>query len=59
MSRLKQPVYYEDLTAMVDTGLDWDTGDELYFAPTASIAEASDYLTIDSYNPIDGKLTFS
>jgi len=46
-------------TAKVKTQLDWQSGDQLYFAPTAMQATHSDYATIDEYNSETGDLTLT
>ena len=46
-------------TARVETQLDWQSGDQLYFAPTAMQATHSDYATIDNYDSDTGELTLT
>ena len=46
MSRLLGVVEKGANTATVASGLNWQAGDELYFAPTAMQENHSDYLTI-------------
>jgi hypothetical protein len=58
-SRLRETVNKGDNKAKVDSGLKWETGDKLYFAPTAMQATHSDYLTIESYNNESGDLVLT
>jgi len=41
---------------MVEGGLDWVEGDELFFAPTATQDRHGEYHTVASYDPILGRL---
>jgi hypothetical protein len=59
MSRLRGEVNSNMNTATVEAGLDWTTGDKLYFAPTSMQEDQSDYLTIVSYNDVSGALTLN
>jgi hypothetical protein len=58
-SRLRGEVNPTMDTALVETGLDWKEGDELYFAPTSMHEDQSDYLTIVSYDSNSGQLELS
>ena len=49
MSRLLMPCYSGQDTIIVEPGLDWQEGDEIYLAPTAAQNTHSDYRTIVSY----------
>ena len=55
-SRLLATVLKDERSAMIEPYLDWQAGDQLYFAPTAMQADHSDYLTIESYNRDTGEL---
>jgi hypothetical protein len=55
-SRVLDVISKGQTTAFVEPGLDWVTGDELYFAPTAQQANHSDYLTVHSYDYQTGEL---
>ena len=48
-----------DTEATVEPGLDLVPGDEVYFAPTALIHSAFDYLTVLSYDDATGVLTLT
>ena len=56
MTRLLAPVYKDFTEVMVDTGLDWVAGDEIYFAPTNMQPYHHEYKTIDSYSSDTGML---
>jgi hypothetical protein len=58
-SRLRAAVTTAMNTATVAAGLDWQEGDELYFAPTTMQTDHSDYLTIVSYDETTGNLLLS
>jgi hypothetical protein len=49
-SRLRAPVNRGETAALVDSGLDWQAGDRVYLAPTATQHSHSDYMNILSYN---------
>jgi hypothetical protein len=53
-SRLKRSVNEREKEALVETGLDWVAGDQLYFAPTTVNWKHSDYLEIESYDATSG-----
>lgn len=55
-SRLRTPVFKGQSKIMVDEGLDWVQGDQLYFAPTNHQWEHSDYATVESYDLASGLL---
>ena len=59
MTRLLQPVVQGDTEAYVEAGLDLVPGDEVYFAPTALLHSAFDYLIVLSYNDASGLLTLT
>jgi hypothetical protein len=59
MTRLTETVFAGQNTAKVASGLNWQTGDKLYFAPTTMQQDHSDYLTIDSYNNANGELVLT
>ena len=48
-ARLQAPVYRGGTEILVDEGLDWGEGDEIYIAPTAMQYEHSEYRKIRSY----------
>lgn len=48
-SRLLAPVYKGDTQIVVEEGLDWQEGDEIYLAPTAMQYDHSEYRKIVSY----------
>ena len=54
MSRLLRSVNENEKEALVETGLDWVAGDQLYFAPTTVNWKHSDYLEIESYDSTSG-----
>ena len=58
ISRLRQPCYWGNTSALVSPGLDWVAGDRLYLAPTAVQHTHSDYVNIKSYDNQTGLLTF-
>ena len=49
-SRLRAPVYSGDDTIIVEDGLDWTVGDQIYIAPTAMQHDHSEYRTIVEYS---------
>ena len=49
-SRLRESVYSDENSAIVEPGLDWGPGDELYFAPTNMQWGHSEYHTIAAYD---------
>jgi len=55
-TRLQTSVYKDFDTATVETGLDWVTGDQLYFAPTNHQWQHSEYRTVEEYNSQTGLL---
>jgi len=59
-ARLRLPVQVGQINdIMVDAGLDWVAGDELYFAPTTIQMHHSDYRIIESYSSSTGLLTLT
>ena len=44
---------------MVDTGMDWVAGEQIYLAPTSFTFTASDYATIQAYDTATGELTLT
>jgi hypothetical protein len=59
MTRLTETVFAEQNYAKVASGLNWLSGDKLYFAPTTMQQDQSDYLTIDSYDQGTGDLVLT
>ena len=57
MTRLTKTAYIRDTEILVETGLDWQTGDEIYIAPNAMQYDHSEYRTIKSYNAQGGIIT--
>lgn len=55
-SRLRLDVYKGSSVAVVESGLDWVAGDELYFAPTNHQWRHSEYKTVTAYNAETGEL---
>lgn len=59
ITRLIDSVYDGQTEAVVEPGLDIIEGDLLYFAPTALIHDAADYLTVASYDELTGELVLT
>lgn len=57
MSRLQQPVYHGFTETLVEAGMTWEAGDNVYFAPTNLQAYHHEYRVIAEYLPASGKLT--
>ena len=58
-SRMQVSVIAGDTSATVAPGLDWVTGDELYFAPTNHQWTHSEYRTIATYDDTTGIVTLT
>lgn len=58
MSRLRETVFKDEMSATVDAFLDWHAGDKVALLPTAMIHTHTDYLEIESYDNATGVITF-
>ena len=56
MARLKAPAAVGSLYIIVETGLDWVAGDQIYLAPTGYDYLASDYATVVNYDIGTGRV---
>jgi len=56
-SRLRRSIYKDDNQFLVEPGLDWEAGDELFFAPTNHQWEHGEYRTITAVDDITGIVT--
>lgn len=58
-SRLRRSVYKDDSQVLVEAGLDWVAGDELFFATTNHQWTHGEYRTVAAYDDVNGILTVS
>lgn len=56
-SRLRRSIFKDNDQVLVETGLDWMVGDELFFATTNHQWEQSEYRTITAYDDVNGIIT--
>ena len=56
-SRLRRSIYKDNDQILVEEGLDWVVGDELFFATTNHQWEHSEYRTITAYDDVNGIVT--
>ena len=56
MTRLEAPIYKGYQNLQVGTGLNWEAGDQIYFAPTNLHPYHAEYRKINSYDAASGSL---
>lgn len=59
MARLMESVYPSQNSGRIDMDLDLESGDEVYFSPTATQWDHSEYHTIDTYDSVTGIFTIT
>lgn len=59
MTRLRESVFKNDKKAVVYPALDWVAGDQVALLPTATQWTHTDYMTIESYDPMTGEVSFT
>lgn len=58
-SRLRRSIYKDERQVLVEEGLDWEMGDELFFATTNHQWEHGEYRTVEAYDEVNGIVTVS